>query len=75
MVRTGVYKKECEKTNLGIIFEFTAPGTLQQNSVAGRRIPTLMGRARSMLIQAGIESSTKENSGVKSFPQQQSWIT
>ena len=44
---------------MGIIFEFTAPGTPQQNSVAERRIPTLMGRARSMLIQAGIDSKGK----------------
>ena len=44
-------EKECDKANLGIIFEFTAPGTTQQNSVAERRIPTLMGGARAMLIQ------------------------
>ena len=52
-------QKECDKENLGIIFEFTAPGTPQQNTVAERRIPTLMGRARAMLIQAGIESKGK----------------
>ena len=52
-------QKECDKATLGIIFEFTAPGTPQQNSVAERRIPTLMGRARAMLIQAGIESKYK----------------
>ena len=69
------WQKECDRANLRIIFEFTAPGTPQQNSVAERRIPTLMGRARAMLIQAGLNQSTKENSGVKSFPQQQSWIT
>ena len=57
--------KECDKLNLGIIFEFTAPGTPQQNSVAERRIPTLMGRARAMLIQAGLEPKYKEKSGVK----------
>ena len=51
--------KECDKQNLGIIFEFTAPGTPQQNSIAERRIPTLMGRARAMLIQAGLESKYK----------------
>ena len=39
-------QKECNKENLGVIFEFTAPGTPQQNSVAERRIPMLMGRAR-----------------------------
>ena len=66
-------QKDCDKANLGIIFEFTAPRTPQQKSVAERRIPTLMGRARAMLIQAG--QSIKENSGVKSFPQQQSWTT
>ena len=43
-------QKECDKANMGITFEFTAPGTPQQNSVAERRIPTLMGRARAMLI-------------------------
>ena len=52
-------QKECDKQNLGIIFEFTAPGTPQQNSIAERRIPTLMGRARAMLIQAGLEPKHK----------------
>ena len=52
-------QKECNKENLGVIFEFTAPGTPQQNSVVERRIPTLMGRARAMLIQSGIDSKGK----------------
>ena len=52
-------QKECHKENLGVIFEFTAPGTPQQDAVAERRIPTLMGRARAMLIQAGIDSKEK----------------
>ena len=52
-------QKECDKSNLGIIFEFTAPGAPQQNSVAERRIPMLMGRARAMLLQAGIDSKGK----------------
>ena len=68
-------QEECDKANMGITFELTAPGTPQQNSVAERRIPMLMGRARAMLIQAGTNQNTKENSGVKSFPQQQNWIT
>ena len=53
-------QKECDKQNLGIIFEFTAPGTPQQNSVAERRIPTLMGKARAMLIQGGLEPKYKD---------------
>ena len=52
-------QKECAKQNLGIIFEFTAPGTPQQNSIAERRVPMLMGRARYMLIQAGLEPKYK----------------
>ena len=44
---------------IGVIFEFTAPGTPQQNFVAERRIPMLMGRARAMLIHAGIDSKGK----------------
>ena len=52
-------QKVCDKLNLGIIFVFTAPGTPQQNSIAERRIPMLMGRARAMLIQAGLVSKYK----------------
>ena len=40
-------------------FEFTAPGTPQQNSVVERKIPTLVGRTRAMLIQAGINAKEK----------------
>ena len=60
-------QKECDQEDLGIIFEFTAPGTPQQNSVAERRIPTLMGRARAMLIQAGIDSKVVEFWGLTTF--------
>ena len=52
-------QKECNKQNLGVIFEFTAPGTPQQSSIVERKIPTPMGRARAMLIQAGIDSKGK----------------
>ena len=52
-------QKECNKENLGVIFEFTAPGRPQQNSVVKRRIPTLMGRARAVLIQADIDLKGK----------------
>ena len=52
-------QKEHEKQNLGIIFEFTAPGTPQQNSVVERKIPTLMGRSRPMMIEAGFSQQDK----------------
>ena len=52
-------QKEYDKQNLGVIFEFTAPGTPQQNFVVERNIPTLVGRARAMLIQPGMNSKEK----------------
>ena len=50
---------ECEKQNLGIVFEFTAPGTPRQNSVVERKIPTLMGRSRAMMLTAGFSQQDK----------------
>ena len=52
-------QKECDKQNLGIIFEFTAPGTPQQNSVVERKIRTLMGRSRAMMLTAGFSQQDK----------------
>ena len=52
-------QKECDKQNISVIFELTAPGTPQQNSVVQRKIKTLVGRAKAMLIQAGIKSKEK----------------
>ena len=52
-------QKECDKQNIGVIFEFTAPGTPKQNSVVERKIPTEVGRARDILIQRGINSKEK----------------
>ena len=52
-------QKECDKKNLGIIFEFTAPGTPQQNSVVERKIPTLMGRSQAMMLTAGFSQQDK----------------
>ena len=42
-----------------MIFEFTAPVTPQQNSVVERTIPTLMGRSRAMMIEAGFSQQDK----------------
>ena len=52
-------QKECEKQNVGIIFEFTAPGTPQQNSVVEMKIPTFMGRSRAMMIESGSSQQDK----------------
>ena len=53
------FQKEREKQNLGIIFEFTASGTPQQNSVVETKIPTLMGRSRAMMLTAGFSQQDK----------------
>ena len=41
-----VLERESDKDELGIIFEYTAPGTLQQNGVEERAFVMVMGRAR-----------------------------
>ena len=56
-------QQECDKHNLGIIFEFTAPGTPQQNSVVERKIPTLMGRSTAMMLAAGFSQQDKRKFG------------
>ena len=49
-----------DQQNLGIKFEFTAPGTPQQYSVGERKFPTLMGRARAMMNHAGFDDNFKK---------------
>lgn len=48
-------KHTCE-----IQFEFTAPGTPQQNGVVERAFPTLMGRVRAMMNQAGFTRAVRQ---------------
>ena len=40
-------------------FEFTAPGTPQQNAVAERKFPTIMGSGRAMMNHAGLDENYK----------------
>ena len=55
-----VLERESEKNELGIIFEFTAPGTPQQNGVVERAFVTVMGRARAMMNHAGITMAKRQ---------------
>ena len=48
-----VLERESDKKELGIIFEYTAPGTPHQNGVVERAFVTVMGRARAMMNHAG----------------------
>ena len=58
-----VLETESEENELGIIFEYTAPGTPQQNGVVERAFVTVMGRARAMMNHAGF--TMENNCGVR----------
>ena len=45
--------KSCDHNEMGIKFEYTAPGTPQQNGVVERAFVTLIGRQRAMMNHAG----------------------
>ena len=55
-----VLERESDKNGLGIIFEYTAPGTPQQNGVVERPFVTVMGRARVMMNHAGFTMAKRE---------------
>ena len=56
--RTKVSRKSVINRTL-IIFEFTAPGTPQENSVVERKITTLIGRSTAMMLTAGFSQQDK----------------
>ena len=56
-----VLERESDKNELEIIFEYTAPGTPQQNGVVERVVfVTVMGRARSMMNHAGFSMAKRQ---------------
>ena len=55
-----VLERESDKNELGIIFEYTAPGTPQQNGVVERAFVTVMGRARAMMNHAGFKMAKRQ---------------
>ena len=55
-----VLEKESAKNTLGIIFEYTAPGTPQQNGEVERAFVTVMGRARAMMNHAGFTMAKRQ---------------
>ena len=55
-----VLERESDKKELGIIFEYTAPGTPQQNGVVERAFSTVMGRARAMMNHAGFTMAKRQ---------------
>ena len=55
-----VLERESDKNELGIMFEYTAPGTPQQNGVVERAFVTVMGRPRTMTKHAGFTMAKRQ---------------
>ena len=55
-----VLERESDKNELGIIFEYTAPGTPQQNGVVEAAFVTVMGRARAMMNHAAFTMAKRQ---------------
>ena len=55
-----VLERESDKNELGIIFEYTAPGTPQQNGVVEGAFVIVMGRARAMMNHAGFTMTKRQ---------------
>ena len=55
-----VVERESNKNELGIIFEYTAPGAPQQNGVVERAFVMVMGRARAMMNHAGFTMAKRQ---------------
>ena len=51
------FEKLCQKEGAGTVFEYTAPGTPQQNGRVERKFATLFGRVRAMLSGSGISNA------------------
>ena len=58
--RKKVLERESDKNELGISFEYTAPGTPQQNGVVKRAFVMVMGRARAMMNHAGLTMAKRQ---------------
>ena len=55
-----VLERESDKKELGIIFEYTAPGKPQQNGVVERAFVTIIGSARAMMNHAGFTVAKRQ---------------
>ena len=56
---------ECIEKDLGIIFEYTAPGTPQQNGVVEMAFATMLGKTRAIMNGAGFDEKNVIYSGQK----------
>ena len=53
-------ERESDKNDLGIIFEYTAPGTPQQCGVVERAFVTVMEKARAIMNHAGFTMAERQ---------------
>ena len=51
---------ESDKNDFGIIFEYTAPGSPQQNGVVERVFVTVMGQTRAMMNHGGFTMAKRQ---------------
>jgi len=55
------FEEQCKKEGLGITFEYSAPGTPQQNGVVERAFATLYGRVRAMMNHACFSRKARDD--------------
>ena len=63
-----VLERESDKNELWIIFEYTAPGTQQQNGEVERVFVMVMGRARAMMNHAGFTMAMRHQLWCEAAP-------
>ena len=58
----------CDENEMGIKFEYTAPGTLQQNRVVEKVLVTLTSRGRAMMDYAGFTVKKRQEMWCEAAP-------
>jgi len=61
----NILNKQCIEEEMGILFEYTASGTPQQNSIVERAFPAMFGKLRARMSAAGFDKKKETNSGQK----------
>ena len=56
----NAFEQACKQEGLGIKFEYTAPGTPQQNGRVERKFQTLYGRVRAILLSSGVNGTLRK---------------
>ena len=69
-----VLERESDKNELGISFEYTAPGTPQQNGGVERTFVTVIGRARAMMNHAGFTTAKRQQLWCEAAQTATRWI-